>query len=129
MTKEEKLIVSAYTNVLMVNKEEYFKFVGDKLGREVYDYELAFKEVVDAIKESVKADFLALCEERTKMRDVNRIQSFCMELAELWSNWPDLRFGQFMSNVAKYVKMELGKDIFYMEEDELMKIIRQQLKK
>lgn len=66
MTKEEKLIVSAYTNVLMVNKEEYFKFIGDKLGRKVCDYELAFKEVVDTIKESVKADFLALCEEKLK---------------------------------------------------------------
>lgn len=63
------------------------------------------------------------------MRDPNRIKPFCDELAELWSNWPDLRFGQIMYNIAKYVQFEYGKDIFYMEEDELMDVLREQLRK
>jgi len=62
------------------------------------------------------------------MRDPERIKPFCDELAELWSNWPDLRFGQIMSNIARYTQMEYRKDMFYMEEDELMKIIKEQLK-
>ena len=62
------------------------------------------------------------------MRDPNRIKPFCDELAELWSNWPDLRFGQIMSNIARYVQMEYRKDMFYMEEDELMEIFRHQLR-
>ena len=62
------------------------------------------------------------------MRDSKRIKSFCIELAELWSNWPDLRFGQIMSNISKYVQFEHGKDIFYLEDDELMKILREQLR-
>ena len=62
------------------------------------------------------------------MRDTNRIKPFCTELAELWSNWPDLRFGQIMYNISKYIEMEHRKDIFYLEDDELMKIFREQLR-
>ena len=62
------------------------------------------------------------------MRDASRIKPFCDEFAELWSNWSDLRFGQIMSNIARYVQMEHGKEMFYMEEDELMEIIREQLR-
>lgn len=62
------------------------------------------------------------------MRDENRIQPFCEEFAELWSKYPDLRFGQIMSNIARYCQMELRKDMFYMEEEELMEIIRHQLR-
>lgn len=62
------------------------------------------------------------------MRDENRIQPFCEEFAELWLKYPDLRFGQIMSNIARYCQMEHRKDMFYMEEDELMEIIRHQLR-
>lgn len=62
------------------------------------------------------------------MRDASRIKPFCDEFAELWSRYPDLRFGQIMSNIEKYVQMEHRKDMFYMEEEELMKIIRHQLR-
>ena len=61
-------------------------------------------------------------------RDVNRIKPFCDEFAELWSKYPDLRFGQIMSNIAKYVQIECGKDLFYMEEEELMEVLRYQLR-
>ena len=62
------------------------------------------------------------------MRDPNRIYPFCMKLAELWSNYPDLRFGQMMINIEKWCRMGLGKEPFYMEEDELMEVISQQLR-
>jgi len=62
------------------------------------------------------------------MRDINRIKPFCDELAELWSNWPDLRFGQIMYNISKYVQFERKKDIFYMEDEELLAVLRDQLK-
>lgn len=61
-----------------------------------------------------------------KNRDANRIKPFCDEFAELWSKYPDLRFGQIMSNIARYVQMAYRKDIFYMEEDELMEVLREQ---
>ena len=62
------------------------------------------------------------------MRDVNRIEPFCNEFAELWKNYPYLRFGQIMCNIEKYCQITLGKDMFYMEDDELMEVIRHQLR-
>lgn len=58
------------------------------------------------------------------MRDPNRIKPFCDELASLWSKRPDLRFGQIVSNVARLTP----RDIFYMEEDELIELIRELLR-
>ena len=62
------------------------------------------------------------------MRDEKRIYPFCSELAELWSQYPDLRFGQIMYNVMKYIQYEYGVDPFYMEDDEFMDILRNQLR-
>lgn len=62
------------------------------------------------------------------MRSPNRIFPFCTEFAELWTKYPDLRFGQIMSNISRYVEMEHGRDMFYMEDEELMKVIRHQLR-
>ena len=62
------------------------------------------------------------------MRDRNRIKPFCDELAELWSKYPDLRLGQFIYNLTKYIEREHKKDIFYLEDNELMEIIRHQLR-
>lgn len=59
------------------------------------------------------------------MRDANRIKPFCDEFAELWAQYPDLRFGQIMYCVADWADNRYGKDIFYIEEDELMEIIKE----
>lgn len=59
------------------------------------------------------------------MRDVSRIKPFCDEFAELWATHPYLRFGQIMQNIARYIEINYEKDIFYMEEDELIEIIRE----
>lgn len=63
MTKEEKLIVSAYTGTLMTDFVDLHEFIEKKLGRPVWTHELANKLVVDEIKEAVKEDFLKLCAE------------------------------------------------------------------
>lgn len=55
------------------------------------------------------------------MRDVNRIDKFCNELAEIWKEkCPDWRFGQFMMNVLN----SFYKDPWFMEEDEMIERIR-----
>lgn len=56
-------------------------------------------------------------------RDITRIYPFCNRLAALWSQYPDLRFGQLMHNVAVYADANYNKDIFYIEEAELLQII------
>ena len=63
MTKEEKLIVSAYTGILMVDFDELHKFIEKRLGRPVFTHELADELVCKEIEKAVKEDFLKLCEE------------------------------------------------------------------
>lgn len=63
MTKEEKLIVSAYTMVLMTDFSSLHEFIEKKLGRPVWTHELANDSVINEIKEVIKEDFLKLCEQ------------------------------------------------------------------
>lgn len=63
MTKDEKLIVSAYTGVLMCDMGDLQEYIDGVLGRPVWTHELTDHEVMNEIKEKVKADFLALCED------------------------------------------------------------------
>lgn len=52
------------------------------------------------------------------MRNPERIDVFCTELARIWkNNRPDWRFGQFIMNV-------LDRDPFYLEEGDFIKRIR-----
>ena len=53
------------------------------------------------------------------MRDKNRIRPFCERLAEAWERCPDMRFGQFVSNVyAQQIR-----DPFFIEDDESIHLI------
>ncbi len=61
MTKNERLIVSAYTGVLMCDMGDLQQYIEGVLGRPVWTHELADSRVLDEIKEKVQADFLALC--------------------------------------------------------------------
>ena len=55
------------------------------------------------------------------MRDINRIDKFCNELAEIWkTNCPDWRFGQFIGNVLS----DYDVSTFYMEDDEMIQRFR-----
>ena len=62
------------------------------------------------------------------MRNINRIDKFCNELAEVWKKVPDWRFGQLMSNVLGQMQSE-GKDIFFPEEDEMIEYFRNYFKR
>ena len=63
MTKQEKLIVSAYTGVLMTDFDDLHEFVEKVLGRPIWTHELADEFVVSELKEVLKEDFLRLCVE------------------------------------------------------------------
>ena len=56
-------------------------------------------------------------------RDAGRIQLFCDRLARAWEKLPDWRFGQLMINLMREYEAEHGRDIFFLEEDEMMEII------
>ena len=54
------------------------------------------------------------------MRDINRIYTFCMRLAKIWSEKaPDLRFMQLISNLQSAI----GNDGFYIEDDHILEIL------
>lgn len=58
------------------------------------------------------------------MRDPARIDSFCDQLASLWHEVPDWRFGQFISNVLGAYVAETKRDIFFPEDDEIMEFMK-----
>jgi len=53
------------------------------------------------------------------MRDPKRIPKMLNELKGIWSTFPDLRLGQLLVNVTE------RSSLYYIEDDELMKKIRQ----
>lgn len=56
-------------------------------------------------------------------RDVERIQLFCEQLAAAWAKLPDWRFGQLMINLLRDYEAEHDRDFFFLEEDEMIKVI------
>ena len=58
------------------------------------------------------------------MRDPKRIKEFCEQLASIWERVPDWRFGQFISNVLGQVQTEKKRDIFFIEDDEMLTAIK-----
>ena len=61
MTKQEKIIVSTYTGVLMCNFDDVHEYIQKKLGRPVFSHELADKDIQKEIKEKSKEEFLEIC--------------------------------------------------------------------
>ena len=61
MTLQEKIIVSAYTGFLMCDWSSVHKYIEEKMGRPVWTHELADRNLIAALRERMKPDFLALC--------------------------------------------------------------------
>lgn len=61
MTKQEKIIVSAYTGVLMCDFDDVHEYIQKKLGRPVFTHELEDKDIQKEIEEKSKEDFLEIC--------------------------------------------------------------------
>ena len=62
------------------------------------------------------------------MRNPDRIDKFCNELAEIWKKVPDWRFGQLITNVLGKMQSE-GRDPFFPEEDEMIECFRNYFKR
>ena len=60
------------------------------------------------------------------MRDPNRIDYYCDELAELWHKVPDWRFGQLIWNIISY-NQNYDKDTFYLEDANMFKMINEMI--
>ena len=56
-------------------------------------------------------------------RAVERLHLVCEQLAAAWAQLPDWRFGQLMVNLMREYEAEHGRDFFFLEEDEMIKVI------
>ena len=56
MTKEECIIVSAYTGFMLCEFDDMHKYIEEKLKRPVWTHELADEKVVKEIRKAVKPD-------------------------------------------------------------------------
>ena len=63
------------------------------------------------------------------MRNINRIQKFCDQLAAMWRTVPDWRFGQLISNVLGEYVAQTHRDIFFPEDDEMLKFFAEYFSK
>lgn len=63
MTKEEKLIVTAYTGILMVDRNEFLDYVEKLLNRPILAKEVDTEEFANEVFDAVKDDFAKLCED------------------------------------------------------------------
>ena len=61
------------------------------------------------------------------MRDPNRIPEILKELEEFWKQSPDWRLGQVISNFS--YELMGNNDPFYMEDKDLLEILKQKNKK
>ena len=72
-----------------------------------------------------KGEYLTLQKGKCYMRDPNRIDEFCQELAAIWKeNVPDWRFGQLICNVFGSMKI----DPFFPEEDKMLEVFKEYFK-
>lgn len=60
ITKREAAIITAYTNYLIGDFDDFHQYVEKILDRPVYTHELAFMPIVDEIREKSKDDFMRL---------------------------------------------------------------------
>lgn len=61
LTREQAAIVGAYTGVLCGPFGDVHGYVERVLGRPVWTHEMASEEVMTAVRDAAKADFLAIC--------------------------------------------------------------------
>lgn len=60
------------------------------------------------------------------MRSKDRIAPFLDEVRKVWeTQLTDMRFGQLMLNLESYAQNKYERDLFNMEEDELLDLLKE----
>jgi hypothetical protein len=60
-TKEQAIVVSAYTGVLACPFPDMHEAVEKRLGHPVFTHQFANQSFADKIREAFKADFISMC--------------------------------------------------------------------
>lgn len=63
------------------------------------------------------------------MRDPKRLNTIYIELMEIHkSKAPDIRFGQLMCGFTHWLDTKYKKDIFYVGDDQILKLMKEYLR-
>lgn len=65
LTKEQAVIISAYTGILICDFNDMHRAIEEKLGRLVFVYSYTSKCFLAEVREAFKEDFLALAPDST----------------------------------------------------------------
>lgn len=57
------------------------------------------------------------------MRDPARIDRYMEKLGDLWHEFPDMRFGQFLMNTLGKVQNGVGQDLFFVEDAKFFAVL------
>jgi hypothetical protein len=60
MTKNEAVIISAYTSYLLVPFSDVHEYIEKKMGRPVWTHEMGDPEFYEKIREACRSDFLGI---------------------------------------------------------------------
>lgn len=63
------------------------------------------------------------------MRNPNRIDAVALALADLWKTKPDLRLGQLLFGFQHWLDCTKHKDIFYIEDAELIGLLQEYMER
>ena len=75
MTREEAILLSAYTGFLLVQDfSEVHKFCEDTLGRPIWTHEFADEDVQKEIQDKLRPQIMGLIQSTNALRPVNREQ-------------------------------------------------------
>ena len=72
MTFEEKLTVTAFTKILMVDMNDFHEYAEKLLERPIMTHEFALESVWKEIQDKVRPDFVALCEKHPHTKKCKR---------------------------------------------------------
>lgn len=61
LTKEQALIITAFTGVMSCPFSDFHEFVEKRLGRPIWTHEMGSPEFWEEIKQATKEDFLSIC--------------------------------------------------------------------
>ena len=90
----------------------------------------ALKIAVEVMKDYQRVVQLRQKQKGEQMRDKNRLYKFYDELREIhMTHFPDWRFGQMIINVLADWQTKTGRDIFFPEDDEIIQIFRDYVKR
>ena len=62
MTLREKVVVSAYTGIVMCDMAEIHQYINEIMQRPVFTHELAQDDILNEIRKRAEPEFIRICE-------------------------------------------------------------------